>query len=69
MQPRIDEVKYLAERSLDVLEKEVTEYLRKEDQHWELFGDVKSKDGEYIQTLIHIEFPEALNQESSSILG
>lgn len=58
MQPRIDEVKYVSENSLAALSEEVSRFLKDEKEHWELFGDVKVGDKEYIQTLIHVEFPE-----------
>ena len=48
MQPSIDEVKYVSERSLDALGEEVTQLLKSEEDHWELFGDVKVTDKEYI---------------------
>lgn len=60
MQPRIDEVKYVSERSLDALGEEITRLLKNEKDHWELFGDIKVTDKEYIQTMIHVNFPESM---------
>ena len=63
MQPSIDEVKYVSERSLDALGEEVTQLLKSEEDHWELFGDVKVTDKEYIQTMIHINFPQSSEEQ------
>ena len=63
MQPSIDEVKYASERSLDALGEEVTQLLKSEEDHWELFGDVKVTDKEYIQTMIHINFPQSSEEQ------
>ena len=63
MQPSIDEVKYVSERSLDALGEEVTQLLKSEEDHWELVGDVKVTDKEYIQTMIHINFPQSSEEQ------
>lgn len=69
MQPRISEVKYVAERSLDALGKIVSELINKQDEHWEPFGDMKATDKEYIQTMVRVEFaPEPNAQMEAPIL-
>ena len=66
MQPRIDEVKYVSERSLEALSGEITQLLKDENEHWELFGDVKVTDKEYIQTMIHVNFPPMPEAQAES---
>ena len=54
-QPKIAEVKYLSDISLDSIAAEATKLIQED---WELFGDVKFINNAYVQTLVRIEFPE-----------